>query len=419
MTRHIIMRTTVGTLLLALAVAGCSSSSDGDGGDNNKVDPNAPASAEEIMNGVVDAYCEMAMRCGAGMGNKETCVAFMSGMDEQGRDSFSAMKESFATGKATATKGTLKTCLDALRALECESGLEDGFSSLPACDAAFTGTVADGQFCMTDFACSGANSRCFETINGEECTLACQPLGTYCRRDADCTGGKVCESGLCETPENPPGGEGADCGDGRRCEAGLTCIPKQVDGSTTYTCAQRSGAGGSCGSDSHCQAGLICDSETSWPGVCAARPARIAEGQPCKLEDNASCADGLVCIHSADLQTAACEKPKAKGESCSKLLECGGYYSLYICDMTAKKCVDRPKSGPCPIAQYADGCDLLDAYCDTTDEQNPVCRTHKALGAACTDSDECGGPGSRAYCDNWRDNSTHTCVEDEVSLCRR
>jgi hypothetical protein len=60
---------------------------------------------------------------------------------------------------------------------------------------------------------------------------------------------------------------------------------------------------------------------------------------------------------------------------------------------------------------------MLEAYCDVSDEQHPVCTAYKTPGAACDDGIECGGPVSSAFCDHSNGGEAGVCVKSSSASC--
>jgi hypothetical protein len=422
-------RLMVGSLMLALA-AGCSSpggggdtTSDGgqksDGGDKTDGGGDEKLTGDEVLSTLLDAYCETVIRCGeAPFGDVATCKAFVGADPSVSVGSAPAISASFDAGKTTTTPEKLAACAEALKNLPCDMEFQGDFRSLPACNTAFTGTVADGSACISDLACA-SGSFCFEdNMSEDECVATCEKVGVKCRRDRDCSGGKFCEDGTCAAPQVQPGMDGDDCSQGQRCGPGLVCIHGQDENKQDYEkCGAPQGDGGFCGRDGECASGYRCD-YSGYPGVCANPPAKQKEGEPCDPGESNKCDTGLVCVPANDLQSAACAKPKALGESCTKTFECGGLFSLNACDATSKKCAPRPSTGACVAPIPSLGCNMLDAWCDVSAQPQPTCKPFKAANATCNDDVECGSFTGSAWCDQPNGPSMPgTCKSQQTTVC--
>ena len=130
--------------------------------------------------------------------------------------------------------------------------------------------------------------------------------GAECRITADCSGGKVCVSGICVAP--PTVGEGTTCVATRDCAAGLYCDPQATchKGGTGV-------AGAPCTTDAACLAPLRC-ALSSFTGACTASGAGDV-GSVCQTHTD--CLSGLSCARNQTCQSTATAYPPYPGAVCS------------------------------------------------------------------------------------------------------
>ena len=169
-------------------------------------------------------------------------------------------------------------------------------------------------------------------------------------------------------------------------------------------------AGGPCGTNNSCEPGLWC-STVSAPFTCM--PLAQAGG-PCEPVNG--CAAGLICVPGDNGTPSTCMTDARKGEACQAIYQCGGFFSTLVCDETAHKCVDAPKSGPCAGLGV---CDFTTSYCDGT-QATPTCTPIKALGAACNTTGagaECGTLSNMKCQATVSGGTTGTCVSTIAVVC--
>jgi len=266
-------------------------------------------------------------------------TGFLEGFDPDpaiGRPDFNSVGAIVAAaqaGKARYDGAAARGCLDAVKGLACGPGLNAPALLSGACGSVFTGTLADGDRCISDLQC-GTHSYCAVADN-TSCDGTCTPATPACNSDRQCASGQACDQamptstslGTC-APAVPPGAAGQPCGTSGRCQTGLVCA--------AGTCVALAQAGAPC-----------------------------AGGNPFQ-----ACAAGLVCATS---QT--CMAPAMKGETCQDRLQCGGMFSSIICDDTSQTCVDWAAGGPCS----GDGCPYT-AFCDKT---SFICKPDLPAGSSC------------------------------------
>lgn len=136
-------------------------------------------------------------------------------------------------------------------------------------------------------------------------------------------------------------------------------------------------AGGACTGSEECQHSEQ-DYATCYEGTCRIVPPSET-GQPCG-KDAVTATEYFMCSGPAlycDISDYTCRSAAGLGSVCNPP-QCA-YGS--ICDPETKICVQNPKAGePC-----SGGC-ALEAYCNASTK---LCAPRTALGAACTQFDEC------------------------------
>jgi hypothetical protein len=250
-------------------------------------------------------------------------------------------------GKARFDAAAAKVCLDAVAAIACNDIANAPATLNDACQPVFTGTLADGERCISDLEC-GAHSLCAQATS--DCAGTCTPAVPACNFDRQCLSGQLCDlemqltggNGTCATAILP-GAAGQPCGTGERCQPDLTCI--------SSACTPLPKAGEPCGT-----------------------------GNPFF-----ACASGLVCAHP-DTGGPTCMEPAARGASCQVRDQCAAMFSSLVCDAGAGRCVDWATGGSC-----TDGCPYT-AYCDPS---AGTCKPDTPAGQICDDnSGECGVLGA-------------------------
>jgi hypothetical protein len=266
-------------------------------------------------------------------------------------NSVSAIVAAARAGKAQFDAAAAKACLDAVRGLACTDVPHAPALLADVCLPVFTGTVADGDRCISDLECANRSSLCTASMAAASCDGICTPGGPLCNTDRQCPSGQACDwtmsgdtsYGTCVTAV-APGGANQPCGTGLSCQSDLTCVN----------------------------------------GTCMSRP---TEGQGCNVAYGPfqECATGLVCVQNAD-NTLTCMQPAMKGQSCQGKNQCGGIISSLTCDETRHTCVDWTAGGACSA-----GCPYT-AYCD---QASATCKPDKPIGSACRKNDgTCGSFGA-------------------------
>jgi len=130
---------------------------------------------------------------------------------------FGQLRSSQQAGRGSYDGGKAGACVDAIDASSC-SEFDPENPSGAACEAFFTGKVADGGDCAIDDDCAAAGSFCKQgggsTASGT-CTVR-PGVGGACT-PGECTPGNYCKSGMCAALE----ADGGECFDASECQSGF------------------------------------------------------------------------------------------------------------------------------------------------------------------------------------------------------
>ncbi|HXT99358.1 MAG TPA: hypothetical protein VN903_00100 [Polyangia bacterium] len=328
------------------------------GGSNN---PSLrPIALADFPAEATEAECAALVRCHL-MSDVDICRAFYA--NEFASPTFQSLASVIASahaGKVTYDPIMADACLDTIRRADCSQATPNILSQ---CAGAFKGTLADGERCVADAACSGPTSFCADA-GGDPATTLCNGVctaspGSDCRNDTQCAANQVCttntQTGIAKCDDVvAPGGLDQPCGSHLTCQHGLHCEPiLSSAGTLDYTCKAP---------------GLLGDTCSGVPGACDTN---------------------LACVPSDDLTHSTCMMPGAVGQSCDAFYQCGGVLlSSLACDPATHACVALPSSGPC-VGGRAEGCNLRDSYCDTA-QTPPTCVPILGVGEPCTVALSCG-----------------------------
>jgi hypothetical protein len=332
---------------------------------------------------IVSAYCDLLFRCDVGtsddaiaarliLRDSATCAeylerAFLS--DTQ----IGALQQAVEAGTVAYDAAAAGRCLDSLRA-GCRASVSGAELGGPDCDAAFTGTVAEGGGCYLDEECVDGLGCDFASGT---CPGSCATVdtGAFTCGGAVCADGEECffpETGIerCVTEvlqadagEGQPCGlveEGTDTVTRRGCVTGLWCTG---DSYQIGTCRAPIAAGASCAGNDRCVAGHVCAGGSCRAvtvvrtpgGPCDETMLQVCDpllrlecvagscteftdgrsGSPCRTGDfgEITCNPGLVCHRD----TTTCGSPKAAGTPCVADGECASG----SCDAMASTCRER------------------------------------------------------------------------------
>ena len=313
-------------------------SSDGnntDGGDTadgsvEKLPCEGPVAFEDLTTCLVEAQCELFVRCTSLFPTVEECIEVLptvftefefqmqifgfgieAGKLNYDGDAAVACLASFADGTCSGASGSDEACdpvfrgetaatgscfLDqecALFGSDCESEASSGCGDFECCPGSCVSPVAIGQSCNGSRCVPGAH--CVQDALGAP-TYTCQPgnLDSFCRNSFDCDPELFCnESDSRCVPTLPTS---ATCENSQQCSGDDRCI--------SGNCSPVDTAGQAC--DGYCQGSLAC-----FEGECVAIP---GQGQDCTATRQCN-SFTLECTGLPDSQT--CEPKKGLGETCA------------------------------------------------------------------------------------------------------
>jgi hypothetical protein len=403
----------VGTcvLLMAFACASKPSGSDAgptDAGVTKDAGPDASIDAGTALTGfgtILVAFCQAIVRCQLTFTDLTSCEAYL---DIAGQvdtlNSPGSIQAAINAGLITVNSSQVSACVTGLANLPCSASLGQNFDNVPGCAGILTDTIRDGGFqngvwidgglatvdgepCVADEQCP-SGSVCYVSESAtNQCGATCVPAQQQCNTDTDCSASDVCDMAnhTCAPAAPPPGASGQPCGQDNLCESGLACLMEGDGGTVCGTLSAT--AGGPCSVDGLCGGtDLYCNANN----VCAATP---GNGQPC----NGSCSSGLICVPSTNLQSGTCLMGATIGQPCSSQFQCGGLYSLYVCNLASGTCINRPVTGPCPNDAFIYSCDWRTTFCDPT-QSPPQCEPFLSTGSSCTNDGACGPLGGGTQC---------------------
>jgi hypothetical protein len=344
--------------------AGSSAGKGGAAGSAGK--PSGSIPLEDTPHAYATAYCALLERCGGFLFDLvtayEDCVTLTEERLRQG--GLDALTEAVDDGRVEYHGDLMQGCLDAVDMRACDTLTTRG---IPECEAALSGTAAEGESCELNEECEGS--------------LICETNGS-------CPGTCV---------ERYSAGE--DCSADDDCADGLVCSK------VTAHCAKPAQMGEACegGSEVQCDVGLLCggqDAEQMKPGICAPISSVELRGEGAACDPNAGslCESGLSCVLTGYANMALtweCRTPSVSGGNCGVGLP--------------EDCVDGQY---CPLT----GVDVLagtfTATCTPLPAAGEDCakRPLGALMPGCAPYARCGGDGK---CIDFRDLG-ESCTNDEV-----
>lgn len=189
--------------------------------------------------------CERVVACGFAP-DVDTCKATVQ-QDYRVAQAIAAV----AYGDLTYDPKAAQTCIETLKAENCEGYLLLTQSVVDACDVVFGNRRGEGESCVAAIQCQGSQSVC-EGACGEGC----------------CVG--VCKG------VSAGGQEGDECNDFAPCTSGLRCLPNPVP-EMPAICQTLAGPNEACTSENSCIDGYACD-QTS--GKCFQQAASGATCNP-------------------------------------------------------------------------------------------------------------------------------------------
>lgn len=278
---------------------------------------------DDLPAAYAEAYCAVLARCEGVFYDLVTAYEDCAkvGAERLRQAGLDALSEAVDDGRVEYHPEKVPGCLEAVRTRACD---ELDVRGLEECEAAVTGTAAEGEPCSLNEECEG--SLICETA--EQCPGTCvrrYTAGIACTADDECADGLVCSTATlhCVAP-----GEQGD-----PCEGGV---------------------------EAQCEAGLFCagaDSEKKEPGSCAPLTAitRGKLGQACDPGGGTLCENGLSCVlagMNGETLTWECQTPAASGGTCGVGLPeacpdgeyCPLLFEIFQGTFTSK-CEPLPKAG--------------------------------------------------------------------------
>lgn len=260
----------LGMVCTCVAITGCG---DDDGG--------GPTVAE-LPPLLASAICDVFVECfGPGTPKDLTgadCVTTQTAAIQDG--DFQYLQDAIAAGRVVYRSDRVQACIDDITSATCAA---IGVGSLPeSCSEAVAGTLEEGDLCGLDEECAGE---------------------TYCRMNAACPGTCTAVGAVNEA-----------CVEDDHCARGLGC--------NGGVCTAPASAGEACGGGTEppCILGTLCSDEGTTPGTCVAIVDIFSAGagDPCSLDDQELCGEGLVCAATLTngVPSFECEATVAAGAAC-------------------------------------------------------------------------------------------------------
>ena len=273
--------------------------------------PSADADGDDPLAVYLEAqrtrFCNFQVTCGA-YASVEVCLEATPLATQQ-------LTAEIAAGRIIFDPGATAACLAELDARFGTCALSVAVSFIDrdeplACDAVFTGTVADAGECFDDLEC----------------------VSRRCSFPEGCDPASCCAGTCAPTPPSEHADVGESCAD-RRCVSGAFCTR------TTKKCIARVAVDAPCTELLSCVVGAACNlSPTTGSGTCKPLAGHEAECDPAVL---------IPCDLSADYCASGsktCVAQPRTGETCNSEARC-----LAHATCVGGECVDDPAAGePCP-----------------------------------------------------------------------
>jgi hypothetical protein len=237
----------------------------------------------------------------------------LGGVNQIVTNSCAEIQKAIAAGRAVYHPTQGAECQAALGSLTC-STLALG-EAPPSCEAALTGTVANGGACYDDVDCQAGTC----TSTAQTCPGACQAfaqLGQSCAT-LSCAPSLTCDAGTCKTPSTA----GGAC----PCRGDLWC---DTSGGGAGVC-KATQTSGTCSASAQCALGYTC---AGTPNTCQSM---VGLNGNCTASADL-CGPGYKCVSNV------CVSYPKVGEACSEFELCIGGY----CDsIVTQKCVAYKAAG--------------------------------------------------------------------------
>jgi hypothetical protein len=274
-----------------------------------------PVELGEFPDAARAAVCDWAVRC-LHMPDQETCAHFLDPKHYDVRRAADAV----AAGRLVYAPEAAGQCLADTAAAYC---LTPPFSS-PECAAMFSGLVATGEACTSDFECAD-RARCRIAACDSQCCLGtCDPPPTG--EPPDDTRAAIGEA--CTTH--------ADCVDEAYCETDRVCtrMPDAEGQRCLFGCAR---------GDLYCDVDSLTCKRFGAPGEVCAHEGRSAP--PCRLRPRPGevCGDGAgACVAAAYCDDeGVCQARGGPGDACARSDQCD-----VVCDTAAGLCEEYRTCDP-------------------------------------------------------------------------
>jgi hypothetical protein len=362
--RRTVVGAVVGCGALGLSLGGCGSddskprtAADGTGGEPGEGgsgggEPGGPA-AEELPALLAPVICQVATDCLGRLaplmlGPGDCEQHWTRGLQD---GEFGLLPAAIEDGLVEYHPENVEDCINELRTLGCDFFL--GWHSEP-CEAAITGTVAEGRECNLDFECQD---------------------DLFCRVEGSCPGS--CAA---------PGSAGEACTANEHCAQDLVC----AEG--VGQCVEAGQEGDACReADAPCAMPLLCmdeDTEAGTPGTCTDLLAAFSAGEAdaCSIGESWQlCQEGLYCVLTgAAAGTCSSERALSGGDCVATIPDqCPGDE---YCDTEGAPpfCRPLPAAGDaCTYERFGPTCAAEHVCVDG------ICRELRRLGESCEADAQC------------------------------
>jgi hypothetical protein len=334
--------------------------------------PKSTATPDDFCHTFVETVIELQTRC-FGRGESFWRDLYSRFMTCDG------LATDIANGRITYDKAKGTACLDQVRALACDSILDE---AADACAGVLVGNVpswgACGFYGLPVASSCAPGNRCID--EGNSCTGRCKPVandGSSCAYSSS-TGSVWCAVGsVCQLNTN-------------------LCVPNGAEGEPCD--------GPSAG---YCRGNLVCEGST---GKIAGSCRQPKTSGPCKFSLDCAFPE-YVCAGQEGATT--CRKAKLPGDSC--ILGQGECYDYFSWCGSNGTCTDTGAQENEPCGEQVQGLTSSEEIqcaegltCVTGGVGAGTCRKQKPAGSPCTRGDECAG--TESYCDS----RTKLCVSCRI-----
>jgi len=231
-------------------------------------------------------------------------------------------QKEITAGRVTYSSTQGAACNTAVGQLTCAS-LDLSNPVPPACTAALTGTVSNGNTCYNSVDCL-SGSYCTAQISSAPCPGTCQPFlaaGAVCTSSDQCGPSAECTGTTPMTCVTLSTAAGGAC----PCAGNLWCDTGNTAGGPNGTCTAFLGTGATCTSSTACGGGKVCVGTVANPTPTTCQPS-VGSGGDCTASSSL-CGPGWECQPSTSPPTMLCVSPPGVGSPCgiNNLFCIGGY----------------------------------------------------------------------------------------------